>query len=622
MRKKFSFALTIALGISCIIPVFAEAQSTKIQSLIDMKYVEGYEDGSLKLDSPITRAEFTKLVIVAIGEENEALRFKSEKSKFSDVDLNHWANGFVNLAVEKGYVKGHGDGTFKPQDNLTMEEAIAIVARLYPNFREKKSEDHWSKQYIDFARENGILDDINVSDFSKTIDRKSAFEIIYNYDKGVKSRDKIEANEVKVEEKTKSHKYYDSYFPDLSHNKKINYIRIRFYVDGDRVSTKYFEDGDYLKLPKAPVKDGYEFLGWYSGDTLYNEYDRAYNNLDLTAKFKKLDDEKKQDITVDPEKPIEKENQNDPDDSEDIKKPDESENQDNDIDQENPNEPADEEDSGETENPDEIKSSDASLKEIIVYDNVIKGFNPETLNYTFELPLRTTIIPKIKYTKSNESEEVEVTHATNYKDDNTTKIKVKAKDGTERIYSVTFVKKDGAMSSDASLEYIRIHGLYWKDFDSEKTSYVYELDRKEKNVPEIRIKTRDEKAKYEYRRATNFTDDNISYITVTAEDGTVRVYTIKYVLRGPYSKNVNLKEVKVDGEAIDLNSMVGFTFTIELEKGTTRVPIVEATAEDPKSVVTIIQAKDLVREYNAQIEVKAESKNMRAYIVKFIVKQE
>ena len=52
----------------------------------------------------------------------------SSVAAFTDID-SHWARGAIVSAVEKGYVRGYPDGTFKPDAQVTRAEFLAIVTR-------------------------------------------------------------------------------------------------------------------------------------------------------------------------------------------------------------------------------------------------------------------------------------------------------------------------------------------------------------------------------------------------------------------------------------------------------------------------------------------------------------
>ncbi len=89
-------------------------------------YVCGYEDGTFKADQTITRAEYVKIV-------NNFFGYKQNTEKvanFSDVNSGDWFAPYVNEAVERGYITGFEDGTFRPQDPIRRQEATVILARI------------------------------------------------------------------------------------------------------------------------------------------------------------------------------------------------------------------------------------------------------------------------------------------------------------------------------------------------------------------------------------------------------------------------------------------------------------------------------------------------------------
>ncbi|MDD3012133.1 MAG: S-layer homology domain-containing protein [Candidatus Gastranaerophilales bacterium] len=96
----------------------------EIQKLADDKVVVGYPDGSFKPDNPATRAEFSTMVIKALRQENSLLL---ESFTFYDVQTDYWAYNTIERAVAFGLIKGFPDGTFKPEDNISKAEAVAII---------------------------------------------------------------------------------------------------------------------------------------------------------------------------------------------------------------------------------------------------------------------------------------------------------------------------------------------------------------------------------------------------------------------------------------------------------------------------------------------------------------
>ncbi|MBU7008349.1 S-layer homology domain-containing protein [Phosphitispora fastidiosa] len=89
--------------------------------------ISGYEDGTFKPGKDITRAEFAAIVVNALG-----LREPAKEITFSDIKEDSWYYGKVSLAYEYGIVSGYTDGSFKPDKNITREEAMAMVAKAMP----------------------------------------------------------------------------------------------------------------------------------------------------------------------------------------------------------------------------------------------------------------------------------------------------------------------------------------------------------------------------------------------------------------------------------------------------------------------------------------------------------
>ena len=86
--------------------------------------ITGYPDGTFRPNAPITRAEFAAIVA----------RFSDQSAKylgtFSDVSYTHWASSSIALAAKFGWVTGYEDNTFKPDQSITRAEAMTITNRI------------------------------------------------------------------------------------------------------------------------------------------------------------------------------------------------------------------------------------------------------------------------------------------------------------------------------------------------------------------------------------------------------------------------------------------------------------------------------------------------------------
>ena len=91
-----------------------------ISTMANAEIVNGYEDGSFRPESPITRGEFAAI----------AARFDSSlyvgDDKFSDI-AGHWAAEYINRAAQKGWISGYPDGTFHPNQYITRAEAMTLI---------------------------------------------------------------------------------------------------------------------------------------------------------------------------------------------------------------------------------------------------------------------------------------------------------------------------------------------------------------------------------------------------------------------------------------------------------------------------------------------------------------
>lgn len=88
--------------------------------------IKGYPDGTFKPDRGVTRAEFVAMI-------NSAFQVpKSGRTlpPFKDVKSSDWFAPAVTAVVDAGYVNGYPDGTFRPQQAITRQEAATLLAGL------------------------------------------------------------------------------------------------------------------------------------------------------------------------------------------------------------------------------------------------------------------------------------------------------------------------------------------------------------------------------------------------------------------------------------------------------------------------------------------------------------
>lgn len=84
-----------------------------------------------KLDQPITRMNMVKFLAIIDERCNGDDILQSKTLDFIDIDhLPGLYIEYLQRVVDKGYILGNPDKTFKPEDNLTRAEMVTILTRL------------------------------------------------------------------------------------------------------------------------------------------------------------------------------------------------------------------------------------------------------------------------------------------------------------------------------------------------------------------------------------------------------------------------------------------------------------------------------------------------------------
>ena len=107
----------------------------------------------------------------------------------SDI-TGHWAEGQIKDFINKGYLNGYPDGTFKPQTSITRAEFVKTLNKAFGLTTKsgKVFDDtvwHWAKDDIDIAVTNGVCQGTSDTTFEPNapITREQAAKMIANYKK-------------------------------------------------------------------------------------------------------------------------------------------------------------------------------------------------------------------------------------------------------------------------------------------------------------------------------------------------------------------------------------------------------------------------------------------------------
>ncbi len=92
---------------------------------------EGELGGPIRPNEPLTRVEFTAIIIRLAAEQSLATQYRNQVPGSSDgPDVPRWAWGVVSAARELGLVRGYPDGSFRPYEIVTQGEVLTVLARL------------------------------------------------------------------------------------------------------------------------------------------------------------------------------------------------------------------------------------------------------------------------------------------------------------------------------------------------------------------------------------------------------------------------------------------------------------------------------------------------------------
>ena len=156
-----------------------------IEYLASLGIMGGYPDQTFRPDKELTRSELAVLLVKA---KNFKINPVAE-IEFSDVRPRDWFAPYVAIAVDRQYMNGYPDETFRPNQIVSRAEAALIFARyaglymkpkmsqsVYPDVDTK----HWASSAVAAGKEAGFYEYISSGDFGldKSLTRAEAAEIL------------------------------------------------------------------------------------------------------------------------------------------------------------------------------------------------------------------------------------------------------------------------------------------------------------------------------------------------------------------------------------------------------------------------------------------------------------
>lgn len=161
----------------------------QVEVLAAKEIVNGQAGGRFAPDARLTRAEFTKMLLGAMGEAPAA----KASGLFKDVPAKHWASGWVETAVKLGLAQGSG-GNFQPDASLTREQMVVMLLRALGkeqealafsgglSFRDAGSVSGWAQGHTALAVQMGLIQGSDGKFMPKASStRAEAAVVVYRY---------------------------------------------------------------------------------------------------------------------------------------------------------------------------------------------------------------------------------------------------------------------------------------------------------------------------------------------------------------------------------------------------------------------------------------------------------
>ncbi len=133
MKKLMILVLTLTMVLSLSTGAFAAfsdmpegADGEVMQRAVDNGLLQGYEDGTIQPNTPITRAQMATIFARAMNAKD-----LEDISGFVDVNEGDWFYESMQKAVSMGAFKGDDKMQLNPNNSITRQEAFIVLYRIF-----------------------------------------------------------------------------------------------------------------------------------------------------------------------------------------------------------------------------------------------------------------------------------------------------------------------------------------------------------------------------------------------------------------------------------------------------------------------------------------------------------
>lgn len=198
LKKVLALVLALVMAMSLMVTAGATslgdykdsesvtpAYATAVDVATQLSILEGVGGDRYAPQGNLTRAQLATMTYrIATGDVTDVYTANfagGAAESFTDTPADSWYAGYVGYAADAGYLKGVGDGQYKPNSYMTGYQALAAFLRTIGyNQPGQFTGSDWTVQVAQIAKQVGALNGITGVDLNKAISREVAAQIIYN----------------------------------------------------------------------------------------------------------------------------------------------------------------------------------------------------------------------------------------------------------------------------------------------------------------------------------------------------------------------------------------------------------------------------------------------------------
>ena len=180
MKKRFlALLLAVSMAVSMLAmsaAALGSASNTAVQTAITLGGMDAGQTGSL--DAAVTRGAFARMLVAFSAYRESAASQGAVGTLYKDVPgSSQWAP-YVRIAVQQGWMNGYTDGTFRPDNAVTLEEACTAVLKLL-GYKMTDLNGAFPAAQLNKAQELGLRSQLNRAQ-GQTMNYEDCAMLLYN----------------------------------------------------------------------------------------------------------------------------------------------------------------------------------------------------------------------------------------------------------------------------------------------------------------------------------------------------------------------------------------------------------------------------------------------------------